>query len=490
MWNCEGLKSSIFMISDTLSKYSPSMGFISETQVFQADITTLMKHIEGNYCYFLNSEDLHDPDAAMMRNSTTGGTLLLWRRDLDPFVSIPPVKSSSFTPLVLNLPGYAPTVHIALYLPTHGRDTAFVSELVNLRAYLQELMNDHPSCTVFIRGDSNVNKNNKIRTPLLDQLLRDFHLKRVLIPHNTYHHFVGGGKFDSDIDVILHSAKDNIEESVVDVICKYENPMILSHHDIVLSCVGLPSKQTPLSAPVTGLVSAPRVTNSRVKTVWTQEGIQDYMVSISPHLRFLRDTWLDSSSAACMSVLLSLTNSVMIRTASNTNKAVSLNKKFLPKSVKTPPAIITARNHLSKIHKKCKASPSCTTWKERFQQAQKLYKQAVRTNRVKESCQRYKLLHSVMTNNPASLYTYLRNSKKSGSTMIQNLTVGDQTYVGDQVPDGFYASMTAIKSCNIDELQSQPSLSDQFSNYEHIIKLCEDQHKIPCITWNKAASIL
>ena len=167
-WNAEGLKTSIYMIKDFLALHSPGLVFISESQVFLSDIGILMKNIQGEYCYFLNSEDYHNPEIAMSNNTTSGGTLLLWRRDLDPFITVHPVHTTSFTPLVLKLPGIPTSIHIVIYLPTHGKDANFISELASLRLCMEELVVNHPGCLIFIRGDSNVNKKNLSRVSLLE----------------------------------------------------------------------------------------------------------------------------------------------------------------------------------------------------------------------------------------------------------------------------------------------------------------------------------
>ena len=54
--------------------------------------------------------------------------------------------------------------------------------------------------------------------------------------------------------------------------------------------------------------------------------------------------------------------------------------------------------------------------------------------------------------------------------------------------DGFYDAMTALKSCNIHELDR--NISEQFSNYENIMKLWEDKVALPTITIESAAKLL
>ena len=171
----------------------------------------------------------------MIRSRMVGGTLVLWAKGLDPYVTIHPPTTSSFTALILQIPGYQVTIHVALYLPTSGRDQDFVSELTNLRICLAELAEQYPRAVLFIRGDSNVNKNNKNRLLLLKQLMENFSLLRVSIEHHTYHHFVGEGLYDSDIDVLLHSDRPGVSEELVKILCTHDHPDMLSHHDIILS---------------------------------------------------------------------------------------------------------------------------------------------------------------------------------------------------------------------------------------------------------------
>ena len=159
------------MLKDVLYGHRIDLVFLSEPQIFQSDIDRTMRPVSGQYCYHLNSDDLHDPDLAMIRNRSIGGTLVMWTKSLDPYVSIHPVSTTSFIPLILQLPGYPVSIHIALYLPTSGRDQDFVSELTNLRVCVEELMERFPSAVIYIRGDSNVNKNHTNRVLLLKQFL-------------------------------------------------------------------------------------------------------------------------------------------------------------------------------------------------------------------------------------------------------------------------------------------------------------------------------
>ena len=140
--------------------------FLSEPQVFQSDISILCSPFSGEYSFLLNSEETSNPELALDSRKAYGGTLLMWKSELDPFVTPLPTTSPSFLPILLKIPGFAPSIHIALYLPTSGRDPEFVSALSLLDLFLEEASSTH-QCQIYIRGDANCNPNNVVRSSLL-----------------------------------------------------------------------------------------------------------------------------------------------------------------------------------------------------------------------------------------------------------------------------------------------------------------------------------
>ena len=133
---------------------------------------------------------------------------------------------------------------------------------------------------------------------------------------------------DSSIDVLLHSNSPLISESLTSVICKCNNPLIQSHHDVILSTFTLsPAEITPLDENIT----APKIDNNRVKILWSDEGIVKYQEYVGVHLTRLRETWSDPSSPASMSILLSSTYSLLSSAATQTNKSISLSEPPKPK---------------------------------------------------------------------------------------------------------------------------------------------------------------
>ena len=138
-WNIENIKKNVFVLAQLLSIHRSSIVFLSEPQAYQCDLPALVQYFKHDYSYFLNSEDLVDPELPLVRSKAKGGTMVLWRKWLDPYVRIIPVASSSYLPMVIILPKCRPSVHVALYLPTHGQDTEFVSEIASLRNCLDRL---------------------------------------------------------------------------------------------------------------------------------------------------------------------------------------------------------------------------------------------------------------------------------------------------------------------------------------------------------------
>ena len=164
-----------------------------------------MKDLQATYFFSLNSKDLHDPEVALQSSRCNGGVLAMWKREFDPFITVVPVESSSFLPIVFNPPGSHCTIHIGIYLPTAGLDPEFIVELAELETCLAELYEKYPGCPIYLRGDFNASDANVKRADLLEFFCTTHNLVSVDIKHPTYHHFVGNGTSDSNLDLLLHS---------------------------------------------------------------------------------------------------------------------------------------------------------------------------------------------------------------------------------------------------------------------------------------------
>ena len=174
-------------------------------------------------------------------------------------------------------------------------------------------------------------------------------MEKVVISHPTYHHFVGNGQYDSNIDIILHTAPEKTTEQVLKIMCRNNHPEISSHHDLIFSELPLPY-QVPPTEPI-GNIVAPRTVYQRRKILWTDQGREDYETLLTSQLKDLRKTWLCSSSPASTSVLLQSTSSILSLAATSTNPYVSLNESRADIQTKPLKQIVAARRRLNTKHK-------------------------------------------------------------------------------------------------------------------------------------------
>ena len=470
-----------------------SLVFLSEPQIYQCDLPSIAQYLDHDYCYSLNSDDLYDEELPLICNRAKGGTMVLWRRYLDPHIKVIPTTSSSYLPIVLTLPGCCPSVHVAVYMPTHGQDTEFMSELASLQNCLDNLIRTYDQPCIYIRGDANVNIKNTTRVNIMESFMKHFSLTKINIEHKTYHHFVGDGQFDSNLDVILYSAgrlvQDMQPEVIRRIICKLNNTSMHSHHDAIVSYLCIPQGQVENNTD--GCITAPRLEVQRRRVVWSEKGTEEYSSLVSDQLRHLRDTWLHPQSQASMSVLLQLTNSVMncAASATNENKILATNKAIKHKK-KVPVSIRTAKNKVDKAHRRLKYSKTEAD-REKLKLCRKNYHKAVRVQTMKEDNARDTQLFSIIGESPAKVFSHIKRLKHTKRSATKRLIVGDKTYIDQYVADGFFESMSTLKQCDIASLQNDPDISAKLLDYEIIIKLCEDDPgTIPDISLEKSNKLL
>ena len=315
----------------------------------QCDHVLEMDLFRGEYCSSLSSDDLLDPELPLLRKAK-GGTMVLWKKHLDSFIYCSQGTSSSFLPIVFSPPGYVTSIHLSIYLPTAGKDTEFVEEILKIENCVEKLLEKHEDAVLYIRGDANVNHNNITRNKILKRFCDKWNLVSSEVNHPTYHHFVGQGKSDSQLDVLLHS--EMAIESLTQVICKLSNPLVTSHHDVLLSSFSLKSKKPALTPD---LPCAPRIPNKRVKVHWCKPGIEEFKKCVGDNLARLRSTWLDPSSVASISVLLQSTNSFLDRCARETNPTTCLSSSAPPKSARKPLYVIISERKLLRSYNKLRS---------------------------------------------------------------------------------------------------------------------------------------
>ena len=439
-----------------------------------------MTHFKGEYTCELNSEDILDPDIALKKSKASGGTMIMWKTTLTKYVSVYPVKSTSFLPIIFNPPGSPVTVHIAIYLPTAGRDTEYVDQITMLGNVIEDIKAKYEDCILFVRGDGNTNINNKERVKVFDYFLSRTFLTSVTIQHKTYHHFLGGGSFDSNIDVILHAKDFTSSEKVIKIFCKNETPDMFSHHDAILSTVSIPADT--VLPPDPDLVTAPKLDYSRIKIMWSEEGIADYQEEVSHKLAEIRSRWLDPLSETSLAVLLYSTNDVLCKAAVKTNKSVNINANKV-KSKGVPKAVRKSRTHLLRIYKKASA--------DEIKKARNDHRTLVRKARASQDHCRNEKLFSILSSNAKAAFSVIK-SAKTGNAGIQipYVMVGDKKYDGNRILDGFYDSISNLKTLDLQKLEESPHHTNLMEDYRYIKYICSHKTDLPPISLQRSSDIL
>ena len=457
--------------------------------LFQCDLSLEMNLFKGEYCSSLSSDDLLDPELPLLKMRAKGGTMALWKKIIDPYVTIVPSSTSSILSLVFSPPGLVPAILICLYLPTAGKDLEFVEEVTKLNDTILEMVVKYPDAMIFIRGDANANPKDTRRVDIVKKLCDDWSLTHTPINHPTYHHFQGGGLSDSQLDVLLHSVRAT--ESLLEIICKLENPMVTSHHDALFSRFNLPCMACP--SPPPHPPAAPRIENKRVKILWSESGIQAYQAVIAENLRRLRSNWLESSSKASITVLIQSTNAILDKFARETNNFCDLAAPPRQKSSKKPSYLISSERRVLKTFKDLKKTlpmtPEHSELILRHAGTRRLHNQLVRYARVQEGYTRDKLLNKICARNSTSTFKSIKSLRKSASSKIAKLHVGDKIFLGDRVPDGMYESIAALKTEPY-SFPSNPNIPDFTKEYNYILDICKTGVKIPPLTKVKTRKIL
>ena len=453
-----------------------------------------MELFKGEYFHVLNSEDSFDPALGLVQNKTRGGTMILWKKSLSQFVTMLPVTSPSFLPVLLQLPGAPTSVHISLYLPTSGRESEFIEEVTKLKLFIEEVLESSIADLIFIRGDSNVNPNHHSRVTMLNDLLNSFNMVRIPLRHQTYHHFMGDGNYDSEIDVIIQTKIENSVEEVKKIYCKHDYPQIESHHDVIISSVLLPVK--PVTSEIT-TSSVPIIENTRERVVWSQDSLSLYQNLLRETLPNLRARWMKPGSKTSVSILLETTASVLSSAAASTNKSLSLAKSPKIRSVKMPKKIRNSNKHLMKLKRiiveLSNHDPGgAAIAKSELKAEKSKLKGLVRCHQNNENIVRDAEVFTILSTNASSLYSKIRSKRATHNELIPFLKVGEKEFTGDSVKEGFYHSINNLKTSKDpqSDMDSAWAGIDIFEDYQNILDICSSKRDLPPISIEDSSKVL
>ena len=289
---------------------------------------------------------------------------------------------------------------------------------------------------------------------------------------------MGEGASDSQLDVLLYSAPLQLEESLDRIMCSQENPLISSHHDLILSA--FKSSKVPFITPPQAL-STPKVQNTRIKVCWKSgEGLKQYKSLLASSLPLLHESLSSPPSQALVSVLLKCTNFALNRAAEVLFKTVKLSINSDNKEVVIDRNVKKAQKEALQASKNLRTlalPPPPRLLQSKSVQiknaSSSALRAAVRTNSSHIARNRDLLLHSVLSTDPSKLQAAIRKTKSVGTPSVNVLQVGNNVYTGKCVPDGFYESALNLKvpdtaSCDID-----PNFISASETYLNILKLAK-----------------
>ena len=105
------------------------------------------------------------------------GLWALWVNSIDPHIIVLPTTSPAVLPLLLDIPGFSPSVDIHVYLPTWGQEHEWVIALAALSLIVEDVQASHSGVPIYIRGDANVNPNTQLGYSFYINSWTGFHYK-------------------------------------------------------------------------------------------------------------------------------------------------------------------------------------------------------------------------------------------------------------------------------------------------------------------------
>ena len=76
----------------------------------------------------------------------------------------------------------------------------------------------------------------------------------------------------------------------------------------------------------------------------------------------------------------------------------------------------------------------------------------------------------------------MKASKSGNTAQVPYLTTGAKKYVGDRVADGFFDSISNLKSQDKEVLHSSESYKNFSEDYQNILKICKEKKVLPSIS--------
>ena len=117
------------------------------------------------------------------------------------------------------------------------------------------------------------------------------------------------------------------------------------------------------------------------------------------------------------------------------------------------------------------------------------HKKLQREFRAKEGIKRDEHLHSMLSD-PSSLQKQIKSHKRARTAQIKKLTVGNNVYLDNNVADGFFSSITKLKTKDPESFQDIECFNNFCEDYNNILSICKNGMKIPKISEKDSLKLL
>ena len=114
----------------------------------------------------------------------------------------------------------------------------------------------------------------------------------------------------------------------------------------------------------------------------------------------------------------------------------------------------------------------------------------VREYEIKDNVKRDEQLFSLLSSNASSMFRKIRASKASSTEKIQTLKVGSMEYYGENVKNGFFKSISDLKSRKPFKDKGNYVENDIMEDFLNILDICQYKKDLPNISLVDSSKIL
>ena len=118
------------------------------------------------------------------------------------------------------------------------------------------------------------------------------------------------------------------------------------------------------------------------------------------------------------------------------------------------------------------------------------HRKLIRKTLMNDNIKRDATVHSVLSNDPSKIFQAVRSIRKTSNTQIKKLYVHDKLYEDDKVCDGFYDSISFLKTSSHQDLENCDNFNQAGEEYTNILRICRNKSKIPKISLEMTRKIL